>query len=70
VSDRVEELLDEIVRLIVISLRNDMDSQADAISVLTSAGFAAPRIAQLLGTSAATVRVAQQRSRKKGARNG
>jgi predicted transcriptional regulator len=63
-SDRTEDLLDEIVRLMVASLRKDLESQAEAIALLTEAGFASNRIAELVGTTVATVRTAQDRLKK------
>lgn len=55
--------LDELVRLHVLQLRRQMDSQADTIIELNKAGFSNARIAELLGTTAATVNVALHRSK-------
>lgn len=69
-SDRTDELLEELVRLQVHSLRAGMESQADAIEVLDTLGFEPARIAELLQTSTATVRVAKQRLTKRAAKSG
>ena len=55
--------LDELVRLQVMQLRRTMDSQAEVIVELGQAGFSQPRIADLLGTTPGTVKVALQRAR-------
>lgn len=57
--------LDELVRLQVLALRRSNDSQAETIVELDSAGFTQPRIADLLGTSPGTVKVAIQRAKRK-----
>jgi len=58
--------LDELVRLQVLQLRRQMDSQADTIIELNKAGFSNARIAELLGTTAPTVSVALHRSKNRG----
>ena len=58
------ELLDELVRLQSIQLRRQLASQSEAIVELSRAGFGPSRIAELLGTSAATVQVTIQRSKR------
>ncbi len=63
-TERTDELLDEIVRLLVIDVRKSAETQADAIETLTNAGFSSGRISELLGTSAGTVRAAQGRLKK------
>jgi hypothetical protein len=60
---------EEIVRLLVIQLRMAMASQADVIAELSRADFGPTRIAELLGTTANTVNVAIQRSKKRAKRN-
>lgn len=55
---------EEIVRLLVLQLRMQMDSQAQAILELNRAGFSNSRIATLLNTTPDTVKVALQRARK------
>jgi DNA-directed RNA polymerase specialized sigma24 family protein len=63
-SDRTDDLLNEIVKLLVFNLRQGASTQAEAISTLTQVGIAQDRIAELLGTSVATVRSAQHRAKK------
>jgi len=55
--------LDELVRLQVLQLRRSMANQAEAIIELGNAGFSNARIAELLGTTAATVRNARIRAK-------
>jgi hypothetical protein len=68
VSERTDQLLDEIVRLMVLSLRQGMESQNEAILAFSQAGLEASRIAELLGTTTATVRSTKQKAAKKPAR--
>jgi DNA-binding NarL/FixJ family response regulator len=68
VSDRTDQLLDEIVRLMALSLRQGFESQNEAILAFSQAGLDAPRIAELLGTTPATVRATKQKASKKPAR--
>jgi DNA-directed RNA polymerase specialized sigma24 family protein len=56
---------DEIVRLLAILVRRQVESQADAILELHRAGFGPSRIAELLGTTAGTVNVAVNRFKSK-----
>lgn len=56
---------DEIVRLLAIQIRRQLDSQAEAILELNRAGFGVGRIAELLGTTPNTVNVAIQKGKKK-----
>ena len=58
--------LDELVRLQAVNLRRSMTNQAEAIIELGNAGLSNTRIADLLGTSPATVRVTLARSKKHG----
>lgn len=67
-SERAEQLLDEIVRLMALSLRQGMESQTEAILAFSQAGLEASRIAELLGTTPATVRATKQKATKKPAR--
>lgn len=60
-----EELLDELVRMKALELKNTFGSQADTIIELSKAGFSPARIASLLGTTPGTVSVAVQRAKKK-----
>jgi DNA-directed RNA polymerase specialized sigma24 family protein len=55
--------LDELVRLKVLEVRRGLDSQNAAILELDRAGFGANRIAELIGTSPATVRNAIARAK-------
>jgi transcriptional regulator len=68
VSERSEQLLDEIVRLMALSLRRGTENQTEAILAFSQAGLEASRIAELLGTTPATVRAAKQKAAKKPAR--
>jgi hypothetical protein len=68
VSERAEELLDELVRLTALSLRRDMENQTEAILAFHQAGLEPPRVAELLGTTPATVRATRQKASKKTAR--
>jgi len=65
VSERAEQLLDEIVRLMALRLRQDMESQTEAILAFSQAGLEASRIAELLGTTTGTVRSTKQKAAKK-----
>jgi DNA-binding CsgD family transcriptional regulator len=57
--------LDELVRLQALALVRDCKNQAEAIALLGLAGLSNNRIAELLGTTPATVRVAlHKRARK------
>ena len=62
------EPLEEIVRLLAIQLRRDVESQAEAIEELNRAGFGPTRIAQLLGTTPNTVNVAISTTKKRRAK--
>ena len=53
--------LDELVRLQVLLLRRQSETQADTIVELKKAGFSSARIADLLGTTPATVNMALHR---------
>jgi DNA-binding NarL/FixJ family response regulator len=68
VSERTEQLLDEIVRLMALSLRQGFESQNEAILAFSQAGLDAPRIAELLGTTPATVRATKHNAAKKPAK--
>ena len=57
--------LDELVRLQVLGLRRSVSTQAEAITELSRAGFSNSRIAELLGTTPATVTVAVNRVKKR-----
>lgn len=59
------EPLEEIVRLLAIQLRRDVESQAEAIEEMSRAGFGPTRIAELLGTTPNTVNVAISSAKKR-----
>ena len=59
----VEDLLDQVVRLQALQVRLGMPNQADAIVELGKAGISSTRIAELLGTTPGTVKVAIQRAK-------
>jgi predicted transcriptional regulator len=56
--------LDELVRLITIQLRRGSASQASLAQELSRAGFRPARIAELLGTTTATVTTDLDRAKK------
>lgn len=60
----VEEKLDTLIRLTAIGLFGDK-TQRDKIELLATAGLGAKEIAELLGTTPNTVRVALSGLRKK-----
>ena len=64
VTAKESDPADELVRLQVLQLRRSMGSQAETIVELGKAGFSNARIADLLGTTPDTVKVALQRARK------
>jgi DNA-binding CsgD family transcriptional regulator len=65
VSERTDELLDEIVRLLALSLRRGMETQTEAINAFGEAGLSTNRIAELVGTTPGTVKSARTRATKK-----
>lgn len=65
--ERLEELLDEIARLLAVQIRSAFDSQNEAVLDMYRAGLAPSRIAELLGTTSGTVNVAVSRAKKRGA---
>jgi DNA-directed RNA polymerase specialized sigma24 family protein len=64
-SERTDELLDELVRLVALDLRKGMETQAEAIAAFTGAGLRPQRIAELLGTTTGTVNSAQQKAKNR-----
>ena len=64
-SEYVEQRLDEIVRLLALSLRRETDNQTDAILLLSQAKLDSNRIAELVGTTPATVRSTQSKAKGK-----
>jgi IS30 family transposase len=55
---------EELIRLHVLQIRLQFDSQAEVIQELNKAGFGRTRIAELLGTTPGTVGVALARTKK------
>lgn len=62
-SAKESDPLDELVRLQVMQLRRTMSNQAEVIVELGQAGFSQSRIAELVGTTPGTVKVALQRAK-------
>jgi hypothetical protein len=62
-SGEVEQRLDEIVRLLALSLRRTTENQTEAILLLSQARLDPSRIAELVGTTAATVRATQSKAK-------
>lgn len=63
-SDRTDELLDEIVRLLALSLQQGMETQTEAINAFGKAGLNNARITELLGTTPDTVKTTRRRATK------
>lgn len=59
------EPMEEIARLLAIQIRRGSGSQAETAIELSRGGFGPTRIAQLLGTSPATVKKDLQRAKQK-----
>jgi DNA-directed RNA polymerase specialized sigma24 family protein len=57
---------EELVRLLAIQIRLQLGNQTEAIIELGRLGFAASRIAELLGTTSNTVNVALNRAKREG----
>jgi DNA-binding transcriptional regulator YiaG len=51
-----ENAIDEVARLLAIQIRLQVETQVQAIRAMKDAGLSDARIAELLGTSTATVR--------------
>ncbi len=64
-TEQIEQRLDEIVRLLALSLRRNTENQAEAILLLSQAKLEPNRIAELVGTTA-TVRATQAKAKDKG----
>ena len=64
-SEQMEQRLDEIVRLLALSLRRTAENQTEAILLLSQAKLEPNRIAELVGTTPATVRAAQAKAKGK-----
>lgn len=54
--EEIARLLDEMVRLQLLDMRSQHETQKETIIALADAGFGNDRIAELLGTTSATVR--------------
>jgi hypothetical protein len=65
VSEQIEQRLDEIVRLLALSLRRSTENQTEAILLLSQAKLEPNRIAELVGTTAGTVRATQAKAKGK-----
>ncbi len=59
-----DELLDQVVRLLAIQVRQGFETQTAAILALHDAGFSNARIGELLGTTTATARAAVNAAKK------
>ena len=59
-----DELLDQVVRLLAIHVRQGFETQNAAILALHAAGFSNARIGELLGTTTATARSAVNAAKK------
>lgn len=64
-ADAIVKRLDILIRLTSLSALRDTKKQKDQIAMLGGAGLPAKEIADLLGTTAATVRKTFSRSRMK-----
>lgn len=64
-SEYAEKRLDEIVRLLALSLRRTTQNQTEAILLLSEAKLEPNRIAELVGTTAASVRATQSQAKSK-----
>ena len=62
--DQIAARLDEIAKLLAISIARDRSLQ-DAVDDLDAAGLRPTRVAELLGTSPGYAKVAADRARKK-----
>jgi hypothetical protein len=60
-----EESLDDITRLVALAIRRDMETQSEAILAFLQAGISSARTADLVGTTTATVRSAEQKAKAK-----
>lgn len=65
-DDRTTELLDEVVKLIALNLRERAEDPNDLILSLDKMGFEGPRIAELMGTTPANVRQVRYRAKRPG----
>lgn len=68
--ERVEQLLEQLVRMQALTLTSSAKTQTEAIHMLLRAGLETNRIAELLGTTPGTARAAKQLLNKKPSREG
>jgi hypothetical protein len=59
---------EELVRLIAMQIRLQLDNQSVAIQEFSKAGFGPSRIAELVGTTPGTVNVTLAKAKKRKAR--
>ncbi|MDQ4144175.1 MAG: hypothetical protein M3198_10625 [Actinomycetota bacterium] len=64
-SERTDQLLDEVVRLMALQARQGMETQNEAILTFLNIGLEPTRVAELVGTTPATVNSAKQKAKKK-----
>jgi DNA-binding CsgD family transcriptional regulator len=64
-SPQTEQLLDQIVSLLALSVTRDSQTQTEAIMTLARAGLQPAKIAELLDTSPGSVRATQSQAGKK-----
>ena len=64
------DLQEEMVRLLAMQIRMQVENQADAIREFGKAGFGPTRIAELLGTTSGTVNVTLAKAKAKGRTKG
>lgn len=69
-SEFAEKRLDEIVRLLALTLRRTTENQTEAILLLSQANLEPNRIAELVGTTADSVRATQSRAKSKAKEKG
>lgn len=62
-EDRVSQLLDELVRLKAVELRQTFETQAELVLALAKAGLTNSRIAEIVGTTSATVRATRNQAK-------
>jgi DNA-directed RNA polymerase specialized sigma24 family protein len=70
VSEYADKRLDEIVRLLALTLRRTTENQTEAILLLSQATLEPNRIAELVGTTAETVRSTQSKAKAKAKEKG
>jgi len=63
--EEIKEKIDLIIRLLALNLVKDAETQKDKIIALRNLGFKPAEIAEILGTTANTVRVTLSKIRRK-----